>query len=269
MRPITDLRRRGGARGEWLRLGLLSASVVAPLVARWNDLRAAERAATMRDEIEARVKALGELAPWTKQDSRQHAASSVRKARRTLAANRDNGVTRLWLIGAGVGLAAAGVAAYLLARRRLGATAEEPYLDLPADGGNGARSNGLAAAKARPAMAPTTAAATASVGETLQQAEHADEEHQQPGEEPIIVEPTPWDGGGATVTPSGAPAGVVDPSEAPFVGNIHTMIYHEANAENLPEEENRIYFASEEEARDAGYRRDKDEVPAGEGKAQS
>jgi hypothetical protein len=44
-------------------------------------------------------------------------------------------------------------------------------------------------------------------------------------------------------------------SQAAYVGNIHTMIFHEADDVNhLPNEENRIYFASEAEARRAGYR---------------
>jgi methylphosphotriester-DNA--protein-cysteine methyltransferase len=51
------------------------------------------------------------------------------------------------------------------------------------------------------------------------------------------------------------------PSEAPFIGDVKTMIYHEANAENLPAEQNRMYFASEEEAHEAGFQRDRDEVP--------
>lgn len=259
MRPISDLRRRAEGRGEWLRLGLLSASVVAPLIARWNDLRAAERAASMRDEIESRVKALGELTPWAKQDGRQRPASQARDAG-TAATMRNKRVTRLWLIGAGVGLAAAGVATYLLVRRRFSARTEEPYLDLPADAGNGARHHGVAAVpKSHPAAR----------GESARYDEHARQAEQvQPEEQPIIVEPTPWDGGGATVTPSGAPAGVVIPAEAPFVGDIHTMVYHEAGGQSLPEEQNRIYFASEEEAHAAGYRRDKDEIPAGEGQSQ-
>ena len=44
-------------------------------------------------------------------------------------------------------------------------------------------------------------------------------------------------------------------SQAAYVGNIHTMIFHEADDVNhLPNEENRIYFASADEARQAGYR---------------
>jgi hypothetical protein len=41
---------------------------------------------------------------------------------------------------------------------------------------------------------------------------------------------------------------------APFVGNAHTLVYHPADSDHLPAEENRIYFQSEQEAKDAGYR---------------
>ena len=54
--------------------------------------------------------------------------------------------------------------------------------------------------------------------------------------------------------------GVEDPAQAKFIGNIRTLVYHDTDAENLPAEENRVYFASEEEADLAGYRRDRDEV---------
>ncbi|MBA3826487.1 MAG: hypothetical protein H0X24_21620, partial [Ktedonobacterales bacterium] len=43
-------------------------------------------------------------------------------------------------------------------------------------------------------------------------------------------------------------------AEAPFIGNLHTLVYHEAVSDNLPSEENRVYFFSEDEAREAGYR---------------
>jgi hypothetical protein len=39
-----------------------------------------------------------------------------------------------------------------------------------------------------------------------------------------------------------------------IIGNTHTKMYHAASDANLPEEENRMYFASPEEAEAAGYR---------------
>jgi hypothetical protein len=48
-----------------------------------------------------------------------------------------------------------------------------------------------------------------------------------------------------------------------FIGNIHTMIYHPADADSLPAIENQIFFATEEQAIAAGYRRTKREQRAG------
>lgn len=44
------------------------------------------------------------------------------------------------------------------------------------------------------------------------------------------------------------------PVERRYVGNLNTGIYHEAADTNLPNEENRAYFATPEEAEAAGYR---------------
>jgi len=69
--------------------------------------------------------------------------------------------------------------------------------------------------------------------------------------EPGMPGPTGRNGGSTTL-----------PEEATFVGNIHTMIFHDAtDRTHLPAEENRVYFASEDEAREAGYRRDRREAP--------
>ncbi len=256
MRPV-DLRRRWDDRKQWLQLGMLSASVVAPLIARWNELRGAERASEILDEIEARLKTLSAFAPGTYRELRQQLAEVARQTGGRIVSAGGARASRgrlsrgswLWLAGAGVGLAAAGAGTYLLVRRRLRVAAEEPLLDLPLPSPNGGSVNG----GTRAATTAPTRPLAEQPGEDVLQREGAGE--------PVIVEPTPWDGGGATVTPTGAPAGVVVPEEAPFIGDIKTMIYHESNAENLPAEQNRVYFASEEEARDAGYHRDRDEVP--------
>lgn len=276
MRPVdarrwlsstTGTRRPFDDRKQWLQLGMLSASVVAPLIARWNELRGAERASELLGEIEARLKTVGALAPDTYRDLRQQLAAVARQTGGRIMSTGGRGETKpaggrlsrsswLWLAGAGLGLAAAGAGTYLLVRRRLSAAAEEPLFDLPSPSTNGASANGGGASAAAP-----TRPLSEQPGAELLQDELPQEEMETETGEPVIVAPTPWDGGGATVTPTGAPAGVVVPSEAPFIGDIKTMIYHESNAENLPAEQNRIYFASEEEAREAGYQRDRDEVP--------
>jgi methylphosphotriester-DNA--protein-cysteine methyltransferase len=47
--------------------------------------------------------------------------------------------------------------------------------------------------------------------------------------------------------------------EAIFVGNIKTLVYHEAASAHLPSEDNRQYFHSEAEAQQAGFRRAENE----------
>jgi hypothetical protein len=121
----------------------------------------------------------------------------------------------LWILGATVGVAAAGAAIYYFTRSRQPMLEAEPLVELPNNGGESYRSSvsnitSLDASKAR--------------GEA----------------EPAIV-------------------GVNSPAQTemgPLVGNIRTMVYHDANDDQeLPAEENRIYFASETEAQEAGYHR--------------
>ena len=118
-----------------------------------------------------------------------------------------------------------------------------------------------ASAAARNGATPTVAAAStprptgplmppADENATAAQSQAAGESEAPP------AEATTW-------TESGAPEGVADAESAAFIGNIHTMVYHAADADDLPAEENRIYFASEDEAHERGYRRARDEVSSG------
>lgn len=61
----------------------------------------------------------------------------------------------------------------------------------------------------------------------------------------------------APVTPTVPTTTAAQPSGSSarrYVGNLNTRIYHEATDANLPNEENRAYFATPEEAEAAGYR---------------
>ena len=128
----------------------------------------------------------------------------------------------VWMAGVGVGLIAAGVAAYIVARRRMSSAIEdeEPMVELPSE-------RNLAEAIVGSSAAMRNSYVT-------------------PSERAEISVPV------QTFATMGATS---EASQAPYVGNIHTMIFHDAvDVAHLPAEENRIYFSSEAEARKAGYR---------------
>src|SRR5512147_1144239 len=56
MRQQIEARQNRALRGsDWFRAGVLSATVLAPLIARWNDLRTSNRAQTLRELAAARI----------------------------------------------------------------------------------------------------------------------------------------------------------------------------------------------------------------------
>lgn len=276
--------------GEWFRMGIVSATLIAPLIARWNDLRLMERATKLGKEVGGladaqarelprlaaeragdwsvvaadRARALGDqalslsddllaLASGRADDLRKQATSRLEGARRQfletkaydtlkgaipVVAKLDNrksqrNATTFWVVGALVGLVAA-TGAFLIIRARLRAAPQEPLVELPREG------------------ATRTNSGTGTVGT------------QGTG--------TQTAGRGPAATVSGALSGLRavaerrgiqsmrdidtarDANAAPIVGNIHTMVYHDATDRNLPSEENRVYFANEAEARAQGFR---------------
>ncbi len=44
-----------------------------------------------------------------------------------------------------------------------------------------------------------------------------------------------------------------EPTEASYIGNVNSKIYHRADCSSLPQESNRVFFADKQEAEDAGY----------------
>jgi hypothetical protein len=126
--------------------------------------------------------------------------------------SRNNAL--LWILGATVGVAAAGAAIYYFSRRQPMLEAEA-LVELPSNGGESYRSS---------------VSNITSLDASKTRAE---------GEPAIVGVNSP-----------------VQTEMGPLVGNIRTMVYHDAgDDQELPAEENRIYFASETEAQEAGYHR--------------
>ena len=249
MQQLTVPRRKWNPKGQWVQLGVFSASVLTPLLSRWNELRSAERARALREQAEERLKGARGLLPWSRHEAQQQIEEIVRQVTEQVGdRQRSRRVSTLWLVGAGVGLVAAGVTTYVLVRRQLDWEANGPLVVLPVPSSNGHDTPPLAdiieGARRLRAAQPATAAPAANSAVAALAAQAAADQMDE------------------------APVDVENVAEAKFIGNIRTMVFHEADAENLPAEENRVYFANEEEARAAGYRRDRDET-AGEPEART
>lgn len=284
MKQLTNLRDDFGSKAQWVRIGMLSASVVAPLIARWNDLRSDGKAKSLAESASARLDDVREkVAAGRIGDALRQVVPGVDRAEQE---RKRRGAT-LWLIGAVVGLTAAGVTAYVVARRRMGMAEEEPMVELPSRSSRGRRG------------ATTTSPSTSGATMTMEPAGSREAmPAQRGGFGPAeVVEPGMPEPGQVPARAAGVPEGVTpDPLPTPeegneamyksldagtaneptsideidtpaeanaalFIGNIHSMIYHQAgDMEHLPAEENRVYFATEDEAREAGFRRNKAEV---------
>jgi hypothetical protein len=212
------LREQTSDRARWFRLGMVSATAMAPLVTRWRSLRAAERAQAL----------------W---EASQERASSLHLPGRQPAVPvptdppRANVRAGLWLAGAGVGLVAAGVVAFVVARRRMLAREEQP-LDLPFTGLNGRDQQ-----HDEPARDPVAARAGAEAATARPEAP-----------ERAASAPTPR-------RPLAADAEDSEPDEvAPIIGDLRTLVYYDAGAPALPAEPDRVYFRSAQDALAAGFR---------------
>jgi hypothetical protein len=248
-------------KNRWFQLGLVSAGAAAPLIARWRSLRAAEQAEALREQASARwnnamervvsslpqeaiQETLRQALPQAQESLRQVGSAARTALQRLPAVNlstpepvivpapRSNRRvnTTLWLVGVSVGVVAAGAVAYVMLRNRISAASDDDTLvEIP-----------LTAVMANDtlAAAQADAASAANDGPAIVE-EPADEE-------PGIAEPLQFSED--------------DAEGAAFVGNILSRVYHPANSKRLPTPEHRIYFTSEEEATEAGYRPDGAEI---------
>ncbi len=236
-----------GSSGRWLQLGMLSATAVAPLIARWRGLRADERAQALRERTEAlreRAQARFSDAAQAAQALQQSFQQSLHRedarqatqelsdaierlaplaalAPSTADESRDHRAVRasLWLAGVGAGLIAAGAITYIVIRNRALARAENDALvELSLEHLSGGP--------------PTTP---------------------DVNERPITEAPPSREPGFAS-PPVFSDA---DAEGAEWVGDIYTRAYTSVDAlgGELPDHDRRIYFASEEQALAAGYHR--------------
>ncbi len=248
-------------KNRWFQLGLVSAGAAAPLIARWRSLRAAEQAEALREQASARwsnamervvsslpqeaiQETLRQALPQAQESLRQVGSAARTALQRLPAVNlstpepvvvpaprstrRVN--TTLWLVGVSVGVVAAGAVAYVMLRNRISLASDDDMLvEIP-----------LTAVTANDtlARAQADAASAATDGPAIVE-EPSDEE-------PGIAEPLQFS--------------EEDAEGAAFVGNILSRVYHPADSKRLPAPEHRIYFASEEEATEAGYRPDGAEI---------
>jgi hypothetical protein len=199
-------------QAQWLQLGLLAASILAPLMQRWNELRAMERTRALREDFEDRLQILRASSPWNRRSTQKQVEEVIQDIGATLPEHRTapRSSTIFWVAGVGIGVIAAGIGTYVLVKRRMASYREEPLVPLPFRRPD------------REGMTPETADEVPNTGN------HA--------------------GRQAVGSPS-----MSDLEATAIVGNIQTMAYHLPSDENLPDEDNRIYFSSEEEARLAGY----------------
>jgi hypothetical protein len=164
--------------------------------------------------------------------------------------------TFFWVIGVGVGVIAAGVGTYMFLKRRMVAYREEPLVPLPFP-----RPDGTAGASRLAGSNHSWRAETATSTSSHDQApaagglDTAEMAASAPELEDLDAE---WIGAQANGTSE------PDIAAAVVVGNIRTLAYHFSDDANLPDEDNRVYFSSEEEARQAGFHHVTDEITSSE-----
>ncbi len=259
---------------------------------------------TVRDAADAaretavKVTGRGRAAAAKMTGARKAAAIQAATAARVAqleAKRRMRRNTTLWLTGIGVGVAITGVTAYIIMRRRMTNAVENdelvelhvaqvgPISDEDTDGYNQAQMD-RDAASAPTGVNNANRSADASNSATMSDlSDMMDDDADEP--DTVLIIETEMDDSAPSGTPTDATDAGADATSAPtradatdfvdidspavannpaFIGNIHTMIYHPADADTLPAEENQIFFATEEQAIASGYRRSKRSNGSGE-----
>lgn len=237
--------------GQWFRVGIVSATMVTPLLSRWRSLRAAERARTLWETSRANTQW-----PWASPAGTADVAATGTAAvgDPPPAPPRASVRPGLWLAGVGVGLVVAGAAAYVIARRRL--QANEAPVEMPwpvGANGHGQLSDTLAqSGQALFSRAP--AGATLDPAADAGAAQFYGDPEFSAGRTPAVTIPLATQSAALENEGTGVASPLqLDGDDAPIVGNTRTLVYHEASDTNLPAPEHRVFFASAAQAQEQGY----------------
>jgi len=257
MQRVKIVRDRLNSQAQWIQLGVLTASILTPLINRWNELRAMEQAQAIREDVEERIQRLRTAPLWNRRHAEQAVEEVLEEINSALPQPRraPKSSTIFWVAGVGLGIIAAGVGTYLVVKRRMVSYREEPLVPLPF------RRPGTSvppyfpptptgsAGDATASMTPITASASST--SSLNGFSTHDEFAAAVGMTADVQDET----------------GRPDIEGAAVVGNIRTMAYHWPDDKHLPEEDNRVYFSSEEEAQQAGFHFSPGEISAAENNA--
>ncbi len=231
--------------GQWVRTGIVSVSLLKPVIetlqTNWNKRNKPVKINSLKSKFDQPVEALGnarakivEQIPLTQAQldglakeisARLGDVSNQAKGFAGRAAKYPGNVSRRmwWASGISLGFGVAAFATFLIARRRMAQQQQaNDLVMLPSTNGQVRWQDGPRGI----------------VGRLTNRRAQTDA-----------------DGLNTSTDHSTATATEVDVvSQAKFIGNIRTMVYHASDSERLPAEEHRVYFLSEQEAEDAGYR---------------
>jgi hypothetical protein len=210
----------------WIGAGVLSASLLKSITDRVTEMRATkpkinipEQAQAWRTRIEGQIPVAQQQIGHLSQTVGERLSEIPVRVQRVAPTRWSR--RAWWGAGIGFGFAIVGTLTFILVRHRMQRESEQELVQLPATS-NGHR--------------PTKGNLRSVVNNLIRR------------EQPIATE-------GASANQLSGQAVATAVEQASYVGNVRTMVYHPADSDHLPAEENRIYFRSVEEAEEAGYHR--------------